>query len=345
MRSYLEILHLRVSHDFYPAGRIASNDIFFVPTAETEKLLKNYRLQLRSSAQGLQLKQECDTIDGNSQPIIEMEEATKLGFLIYQKNKDFISITGVPFLQMTREVLYFSNFRKQSITTSGPITSRASASLEDLMPLLPKAADSVLDPLLSDTFEVRNTWKHIVYRHEPGQSLVELKKRFTQLKAGAYFINDKKGNNLCMIYSEARSNSALVGFAEFMLDAGSQQAMVTGVGPMDYELNFSPRALPWQYTIYERHNRIDKLDIVDSTGSIAFTKGESGFHPEKGTPYITFRSNIEMPVMQRNDYLFQLVSSNGNGRKVKIDRLPSPDARDIVRNGTDQLVFNKIIYF
>ncbi len=133
MRSYRKLLEVEFTHNYYPSGKLASNDFKIAATPETKKIIENYRLILKLFENKIEIIQECDKKPKSIEAVIEIDEQLKFEFIIGLANKNFFNFTDIRFPAMRKEMFYFSNKKEEKIHKEGNMSKNDTVSKDDII--------------------------------------------------------------------------------------------------------------------------------------------------------------------------------------------------------------------
>jgi len=132
MRSYRKLLQIEFFHNYYPSGQLSGKDFSIVPTALTRKIIDNYRLVLKQVGSTIEIIQECEKEEDSIEAVVIVDEELTFEFVISLANKNFFGFTDTKFLEMRKEVYYFTNKRKEKINQKGILTVNENVGAEDI---------------------------------------------------------------------------------------------------------------------------------------------------------------------------------------------------------------------
>lgn len=120
---YKEIAKLDIRHDYFdPAGQDdydVRRFLEIVPTAETERVMDNYRLVFRAAGQGGRLLASVREENGHYQTVIPFDERVKLTFLLRIADWRFYNYTNLPLTRNSERLYYFHNRQENSVKVGG----------------------------------------------------------------------------------------------------------------------------------------------------------------------------------------------------------------------------------
>ncbi len=340
MRTYRKIAEIHIRHNFYKKGIVAANDFGFFKTPETEELLSNYRLMLKFKTGRIEVIQECEQEDGVIAPFIEIEHELKLSIVMQLKNKQFFSFSELPFIQMGKELFFFTNRRAGKITQSGQLNHTTFSGSDDICLLLPKSSGQIAE--LS-----WDTQKTLISPDEKTKQTLEQANDFAEqalrLTDGYYEIKSKNKAEVKFVLLKTKYSASDVGLIEFFVN--KEMARSIQNEPQEFSIDFDSRKLQWQYQVFERFNSIKNIKIVDEKSEIEFS--EQAQVELNGMQSKLFISKQQIPLQEVTKQTFKIVSpNNGRAGKTWVEKLPIPKLSNINKmdNQSDNLVFKEYVY-
>ncbi len=328
MRTYKKIAEIVFTHEYYSDGKLVANDLEFVPSKETEQIIRNYRMLLKLKDDRIEIIQEYDRDEGVEDPFIEVQEELKFSFIIKQKNKNFITYSDIPFLKMGSEILYFTNKKKKGIVEKGGLSINKQVSEKDIYPLLPKAMPLVLKKA-GNKFDLSDFIDNKISNYIQKGNIDERDTFLLQQKNGKYTVAQSAKNKIEYVLNKVRTNSGNIGFLDIYINDSVKKMAAKG-DLYSYSLVFKPRLTYWQYAVSEKYNSIKKIKIIDDKGKVKFKEKEE-LVSENGVKTKLFMSNEKLPIQKEQNYVFQLLLTNGSegSGKLMFEKLPYPKISNI----------------
>lgn len=120
MKTKFHILFsIEVLHNFFSAGRW--NEINFVPSPETEKLLKDYELTIRQIGNELLI---ITKIDSNGKAFHNIDLYTRFSFFLIPQTPGFLNFTNIPISSVSPSVFNFHNLNANEVGSIHFITAK-----------------------------------------------------------------------------------------------------------------------------------------------------------------------------------------------------------------------------
>lgn len=329
MRTYKKIAEISFMHSYYKDKEFANKDIMFIPTSETERILNNYRILVKLKKSKIELIHEYDKEDDIVEPLISINKELKFTFLVKQINQNIITFSDIPFLSMSKQILYFSNKKKEKNIKSGELSEEKYITHKDVRTLLPKGVDD-LKQFTHEAFKLLNYKKEILAEFEANTDSEDIEKAISQLPSGYYQIKTNKKNKEFVI-NKMQSNSGMLAYIDIFLDQEITKE-IDKENPYKFKIEFKPREIFWQYNIIEKYNKIKNLKIIDEQTNIKFDYDKS--KEPKDEKKAVFLSKTKLPMMRFNTFNFKLVSKNGSSNydKILFEKLPAPKISDIIKH-------------
>lgn len=345
MRTYKLIFEINIIHDYYPNGKIAANDLEITPIPHTENTLRNYRMVLKNADSKIKVYYEYEKEENSELPAIEIDKELKLTFLIKQNNPQFINFTEIPFLTMNREIIYFTNKKKNIITENGSLSIDNFTSEKDLLSFLPKDIEIITDNKNVD-FQILNSTNQTVANHKKGTSAIDTSVNFINTNSNGKYTIKTKNQEINFILYNAKTQSGTIGYIEIFINNEIIKFVEKQQKHYSYSINFKPRNIFWQYYIIQKYNSLDNIKIIDETNELNFELEEEIMNNEKAAKIFT--SKQKAVLLKDNTKNLKLVSKNGNKsfEKILYEKLPFPDVRNIGKHKTkdDEFTCKSYIY-
>ncbi|HAN77001.1 MAG TPA: hypothetical protein DCQ31_04110 [Bacteroidales bacterium] len=336
MRTYRKLAEINFFHKYYESGILESTDLGFYKTPETEKLLANYRLMLKIKPGVIELIQECEEEEEGLEAFIEIDKELKFSIVIEQKNKQFFSFSELPFIDMGKEVFYFSNKIVKENKKSAGLVKGKEIGVSDLHWLLPKSVAKIenLDWKAPKTLSSITKDKNIVCT-----SLDDFAQIVPTLADGYYELISGKNTEASFVLFKAKYSAADIGLIEFFVDTVMAKAIHSE--PVQFGITFEARKLPWQYQVFERFNSIKNILIVDDKEEVEFK--ELAVIEQDGIKSRVFISKKPIAITEITKKAFRIISpANGRAGKVWVEKLPIPKFSNITMSAEpDKTMFFK----
>jgi hypothetical protein len=333
----LTLFRIAFRHDYYNAAAGRCPDFAIVPTDAAAALIKSVGLLVRSFDDGFDILLPRDR-QAALAAALARDPQTRLGFLLYQRNPDFIGFTALPIDTCpTRQALHVSNLvtngsdRQRRFGTSATVDGTA------LLPLT--GAGIPVDAAVSGTVRAADLCGNVVASVDVVAG-TPATLSLVGLPPGAYAI---KGT----------PRAAWTGAATFALMPGAPPAFGlidlllaapagTDAGAAAFPCNaglpvrtvaidlcFAARPTYWTYYVVAQGAGTLAPDLAisagnASAGTLAFTRSPARL--PNGDAAMCFTADRPQPMQQRPAAHFSLSGQRGNARgqqgDISINRLP-----------------------
>ena len=323
--AYKVFLRVATSHDYYVNG--TSVDLSFVPTEQTLRLMKNYRLKFNSATGGFVLAfQSFD----NTNPLIPYE-GIKLDFIMQLDNIiEFFNFTNLDTNGnfTAKKKLYFTNnpqatkeithtlldqVRPKVFTFTSPLTTNDPEN--ELLTLEITHEETGAQTILSD----------VAARPDGSYEVpVDLSKQNAgqySFKSTTQLANDM--NTLQVLIDDQLYRTPFFGMVSINLSASTLD---------EYELVFQRKESVWNYILVNRSNRTDFNDLLVKDNSLANSAPYQSYLFQKLGPSFTvgdkdavkFQSTTDIPAYELPKRDIELVKEVNGNDLVLMKNLANP---------------------
>ena len=301
-----ELFRIRCKHDYYRDG--SCKDLEFVPTEDTQILLKNFRLLFRKQPDGM-------VVLFNTEKALKLFQSpylklSKLSFQIVSNNPFFLHFTDLPF-EGSGKVYWFSNLVNQLSKDKEKLihdTPQLDSKGKQLLPLRPKR--------FGYTFEKAVAYKDLkildALKHEMPKKPLQSEKTashtidLAHLPTGKYTLKAMKGIADFDFYLTDKFNAGLFGMLDIYFDGPTKNYLFYNkkeIITQDYCIHLRNRSTYWKYILVRNDKNNAKSKLTDAKVSLngkalAFTKPVP-IILNNGRPAYSIESKNEMPLLEK----------------------------------------------
>lgn len=279
---WAKFLTLKCYHDYYKDG--ACPDLKFVPTSDTELLMKNFRVLFRKQNDGCVLLYDTSqTLKMLNSPVLKSNVDKKMVFYIYNVNNHLSHITDMEF-DKTDQVFYFSNIIKDktknadNIINSIPVDENKVIAKRKSFNVQFKDAAYTKDLVIKDD-------RGVVFTNKSLAAQDDKEKRSSHpivleyADEGRYHITSGKETQVLYCFGKGFNEKVWGVFEVFFNDEHNKLPIYTKDRILSPELSIKlkSRSTYWKYLLLSRFTDIEHISEV----KITYEGKEMAFTPPK----------------------------------------------------------------
>lgn len=328
MLTYKTIINIQLHHEFFE--RDSAGELSCVLSRDSERTLRNYRMQYRPTKTGCMILYEYRKQDESIIPTVGIDKPIQLRFYVKVNNPYFHSFTNLPFDTDKRKALYFINASASGEPAGDLMQGRASVSVDDYETVVGKSFNYKTEKRDAKLITVVDRSDQTVFEkfvENPERMTIDL----TDEPEGWYALKEDYKETVSF-FTTASDPTAFVGYIDVVLTKeGVQQQQESGY---EFDLKFKAREVFWQYVVIAKSTDKSDFKITDEAEGIEFT--EEGRVSDVSGERISFRSSKKIKVKEKYKFNFSLVDADGS--RTFIEQLPYPkieNFKDVAKESDD----------
>jgi hypothetical protein len=313
------ILSLHLAHAYYLAGKWKGLRFEVAPLSA--KTMASKQLQIRQIPGGCMILRQREDFRGATN-ISAPQRPFWLRLYLHVADPDYFNYTALPYGEIRKETLYFSNVDLQGNFQKSPqITTCDTVTAADFVAHYPQqfiwlnpAAPG--EPLVVRDWSLQSVWETTL--DPQGKASIDLSTH--ELGRYTVQVGTQSPVPIVTILQGAGKPAAI-----FDLLIDPRRPAFLGTAPENFNLRFEAREIYWRFIIQlgKVPYTPDAVSIRDQDQALTFAPGE--FLQQDDEPQLCILSSSKVKLQERYPYLFDLVQNSNN--RVLATRLPFPSLR------------------
>jgi hypothetical protein len=327
--SAFSILHLKITHDYFASG--TWKGLSFEVDEESRKAMEMHQLQVKARPKGFCIVRSKRDFGGSPQPTMT-RSPFKIRVSMNVADPYYYNYTALPFMELRRQTLYFSNHPSRSAVAQGWASAASAVAAADCLPTFSRQFQ--LETGLHDAKVTVRDADNTLIVETRSQSNGEVAIDLTDCDLGCFTLQvaEEAPTQFVTIAQWGTRPAAI-----FDLYFDPQGAAFQGSQETELKLQFGAREIFWRYNVQlgKKHYAADAVQVKDPDQHVHFGAAELvAIDDERQLRMI---STDKVRLQERYPFSLELVQSSNN--MVLASRLPFPDYRNFKRHPAQQEEF------